>query len=72
MSRVGRLPISIPSDVQVSVLNGSVEVQGPKGQLVLDVHPVIRVRVEDGKVLCDRPTDQKPHRALHGLTRALI
>ena len=49
MSRVGRLPISIPSDVQVSVVNGSVEVQGPKGQLVLDVHPVIRVRVEDGK-----------------------
>ncbi|MCZ6479764.1 MAG: 50S ribosomal protein L6 [Candidatus Methylomirabilales bacterium] len=72
MSRVGRLPISIPSDVQVSVLNGSVEVQGPNGQLVLDVHPVIRVRVEDGKVLCDRSTDQKPHRALHGLTRALI
>jgi len=72
MSRIGRLPISIPSDVQVSVVNGSVEVQGPKGHLVLDVHPVMRVRVEDGKVLCDRPTNQKPHRALHGLTRALI
>lgn len=72
MSRVGRLPISIPGGVQISVVNGSVEVQGPKGRLAMEVHPVIRVRVEDDKVHCERPTDQKPHRALHGLTRALI
>ena len=72
MSRIGRLPISIPGGVQISVANGSVEVQGPKGRLAVEVHPAIRVRVEDGRVLCERPTDQKPHRALHGLTRALI
>ena len=48
MSRIGRLPISIPSNVQVSVTNGSVEVQGPKGRLVQAVPPAIRVGVEGG------------------------
>lgn len=72
MSRIGRLPISLPSNVQISVSDGSVEVQGPKGKLVLEVPPPIRVGVEEGKVLCARPTDQKSHRALHGLTRALL
>lgn len=72
MSRIGRLPIRIPSNVQLSVTNGVVEVQGPKGKLALEVHPTIRVGVEEGKLLCQRPTDQKSHRALHGLTRALI
>jgi len=72
VSRIGRLPIALPSSVQVTVSDGSVEVQGPKGKLVLQVHPDIRVGVEEGKVLCERPTDQKTHRALHGLTRALL
>ncbi|MFQ5960148.1 MAG: 50S ribosomal protein L6 [Candidatus Methylomirabilales bacterium] len=72
MSRIGRLPITVPSTVQVSVSDGTVEVQGPKGKLALQVHPAIRVGVEDGKVVCARPTDQKSHRALHGLTRALL
>jgi large subunit ribosomal protein L6 len=72
MSRIGRLPIAIPKDVQVSVKNGSVEVQGPKGKLHLEVHPSIRVGVEADKVQCERPSDQKVYRALHGLTRALI
>lgn len=72
MSRIGRLPIRIPSNVQLSIRNGVVEVQGPKGKLALEVHPTIRVGVEEGKLLCQRPTDQKSHRALHGLTRALI
>jgi large subunit ribosomal protein L6 len=49
-----------------------VEVQGPKGKLQLQVHPAIRVEVGDGKIVCERPTDQRSHRALHGLTRALI
>lgn len=72
MSRIGRLPIRIPSNVQLSIRNGVVEVQGPRGKLALEVHPTIRVGVEEGKLLCQRPTDQKSHRALHGLTRALI
>jgi large subunit ribosomal protein L6 len=49
-----------------------VEVQGPKGKLALQVHPTIHVGVKEGKVVCERPTDQKSHRALHGLTRALL
>ena len=72
MSRIGRPPISIPGGVRISIVNGSVEVQGPKGRLGLEVHPAIRVRMEDGEVRCERLTDQKAHRALHGLTRALI
>ncbi|MFQ5882616.1 MAG: 50S ribosomal protein L6 [Candidatus Methylomirabilales bacterium] len=72
MSRIGRSPILIPNEVQVSVVNGSVEVQGPRGKLAVQVHPDIRVRVAEGKILCERPTDQKLHRSLHGLTRALI
>lgn len=72
MSRIGRLPISVPSTVQISVSDGAVEVQGPKGKLALQVHPTIRVGVKEGKVVCERPTDQKSHRALHGLTRALL
>lgn len=72
MSRIGRLPIALPSNVRVSVSDGSVEVQGPKGKLVMEVPPPIRVGVEGGRVLCERPTDQKSHRALHGLTRALL
>lgn len=72
MSRIGRLPISVPSTVQVSVSDGAVEVQGPKGKLALQVHPTIHVGVKEGKVVCERPTDQKSHRALHGLTRALL
>ena len=72
MSRIGRLPIGVPGNVQVSVNKGVVEVRGPKGKLALEVHPTIRVGVEDGKVVCERPTDQRSHRALHGLTRALI
>ena len=72
MSRIGQLPISVPSTVQVSVSDATVEVQGPKGKLALQVHPAIRVGVEDGKVVCARSTNQKSHRALHGLTRALL
>lgn len=72
MSRIGRLPIALPNTVQISVSDGSVEVQGPKGKLALQVHPTIRVGVKEGKVVCERPTDQKSHRALHGLTRALL
>lgn len=72
MSRIGRLPIAIPKNVQVSVTDGTVEVQGPKGKLSLKIPPAISVRVEEGEVRCERPTDQKHHRSLHGLTRALI
>jgi len=72
VSRVGRLPIPIPDGVQVDVDGSTVTVKGPKGQLVRDVHPDLRVRVEDGTLRVERPSDERHHRALHGLTRTLL
>ncbi len=72
MSRIGKLPIPLPSGVQVDVQGQQVTVKGPKGQLQLSVHPHIRVAVQDGKLVCTRGSDEKFHRALHGLTRSLV
>ncbi len=72
MSRIGRLPVALPAGVEVAVSGHTVEVKGPKGQLSRRVHPDLRVVVEGGSVSVARPTDQRHHRALHGLTRALI
>ncbi len=72
MSRVGRNPIPIPDKVKVSVKGRNVAVEGPKGNLEIDVDPVIGVSVEDGLVLVTRPNDARRNRAFHGLTRALI
>ncbi len=73
MSRIGRQPIHLPDGVRVEVApNNVVTVTGPKGTLTLQVDPDITVEVEDKTVRVLRPTDQKRHRALHGLYRALI
>lgn len=73
MSRIGKLPIAIGSGVNVDVApNNLVKVTGPKGELSLQVNPDIMVEVGDGQVLVNRPTDQKRHRSMHGLYRALI
>ena len=72
MSRIGKEPISVPSDVQVSIEGRSVEVTGPKGSLDLDLPGEINVRQEDGVVLVERPNDERKNKALHGLTRSLI
>ena len=72
MSRVGRLPIPIPSGVDISVAGTVCTVKGPKGALIQEVHPNIKVSVADGNVLITRPDDEKDNRALHGLIRALI
>ncbi len=72
MSRIGKAPIEIPKGVEVKISNGLVTVKGPKGELTQKVDLDITVSVEDGKVLVTRPTDQKRHRALHGLYRSLI
>jgi len=72
MSRIGKEPISIPSDVQVSIEGKSVKVTGPKGSLDLDLPGEINVRQEDGVVLVERPNDERKNKALHGLTRSLI
>ena len=72
MSRIGKMPIEIPNGVNVNIEGGTVSVKGPKGQLERTVHPDIAIAIEDNKVIVSRPSDDKNHRALHGLTRALL
>jgi large subunit ribosomal protein L6 len=72
MSRIGKLPIIIPAGVTVTVKNNVVTVKGPKGELTQHVNPDIQVEVKDGRVEVSRPSDEKNHRALHGLYRSLI
>ena len=73
MSRIGKLPINLPAGVSVTVnSDNSVVVKGPKGELTQQFNPEIKVSVEEGKVVVDRPSDQKRHKAMHGLTRSLI
>ncbi len=73
MSRIGKMPISLPNGVEVKISDKNVvSVKGPKGQLTQAVDPDIKVTLEDGVLSVSRPTDQKRHRSLHGLYRALI
>ena len=72
MSRIGQLPIPVPSGVQISQQDGEFVVKGPKGTLSRRLPQAISVEVEDGRIICKRPSDAKPHRALHGLTRTLV
>ena len=72
MSRIGRAPVPIPKGVEVTVEGAHVSVQGPKGRLERTFHPDMRVDLQDGKMVVTRATDQRQHRALHGLTRALL
>jgi large subunit ribosomal protein L6 len=72
VSRIGKLPIEIPSGVDVQVERGLVRVKGPKGQLEQRVSLDLKVEREDSQLLVKRPTDRKDHRALHGLTRTLV
>ena len=73
MSRVGRLPIGIGDGVTIDVAsNNFITVKGPKGELSLQVDPDIEVKQEDAALVLSRPTDQKRHRAMHGLYRALL
>jgi len=72
MSRIGRRPIEIPSGVEVKVDGTQVSVKGPKGTLTQDMHPAMKVAVAEGVVTVERPSDERDHRALHGLTRSLV
>ncbi len=72
MSRIGRLPISVPSGVDVTIDGLNITVNGPKGTLSRSLHPDMTVVWEDEKLLVQRPSEQKMHRQLHGLTRTLV
>ena len=72
MSRIGKLPIHVPSGVVITIKDGIVTVKGSKGELTQRVNPDIKVSYENGILKVERPTDDKEHRALHGLYRALI
>lgn len=73
MSRIGRTPITVPAGVTVKVEDGNkVTVKGPKGELVRTLHQDMKIKLEDGVLTVERPSDNKDHRSLHGLTRTLI
>ena len=72
MSRIGRLPIAVPSGVQVQVDGHRVSVKGKRGEMAREFHPDIEIKLDGGQVLVTRPSDSPSHRALHGTTRALL
>ena len=72
MSRIGRAPIPVPTEVQVAIDGRRVTVNGPRGSLARELPPDITVRQDDGVLLVERPDDEREHRALHGLTRTLV
>ncbi|MEO5884639.1 MAG: 50S ribosomal protein L6 [Candidatus Limnocylindrales bacterium] len=72
MSRIGRLPITVPTTVDVTIDGRQLTVTGPKGTLSRALHPDMSVNQEDGIIVVTRPTEQKTHKQLHGLTRTLV
>ncbi len=72
MSRIGKMPITIPAGVEVKLNGNTVTVKGPKGELNYTHHADITVAVEGTEITVTRPSDNKEHRAMHGLTRTLI
>ena len=72
MSRIGKKPIPVPAGVEVKIDGTTVTVKGPKGTLEQNIHKDITVTAENGQVLVTRPSDEKEHRSLHGLSRTLV
>ncbi|MGI6706116.1 MAG: 50S ribosomal protein L6 [Clostridia bacterium] len=73
MSRIGKLPVELPSGVSCVIDNDNVvTVKGPKGQLSQKIHKDIKVTQEDNQIVVTRPSNSKPHKSLHGLSRSLI
>jgi large subunit ribosomal protein L6 len=72
MSRIGRKPIPVPGGVTVAIDGATVKVSGPKGELQWQFRPEIKFEQTDGEITLTRPSDSKEHRALHGLSRALL
>ena len=72
MSRIGKKPVAVPKGVTVEVQGQTVGVKGPKGELRRTFHPEMQLSLADGQVSVARPSDDKRHKALHGLTRTLV
>ena len=72
MSRIGRKPIAVPAGVDVKIDGSTVTVKGPKGTLTQTFNKDMAITLEGGVIEVKRPTDEKAHRSLHGLTRTLI
>jgi len=72
MSRIGRLPVIVPSGVTVNIKDNRVSLKGPKGEIDHDFDPEMTIKFEEGKLVVSRGSDSKQARALHGLTRALL
>ncbi len=72
MSRIGKQPIKVPEKVQVNITGNEVTVKGPKGELKRTLHPDMVIALENSTITVTRPSDQRLHRQLHGLTRTLV
>lgn len=72
VSRVGKNPIPVPQDVEIKFSKGTVTAKGPKGELTTRIHPDLKFKLEDNQITIERPTDEKMHRSLHGLSRTLV
>jgi len=72
MSRVGRMPITVPKGVTIDIKQGEVKVTGPKGQLHRCLNPEMSITLDNDSLIVSRPSDSRVHRSLHGLTRSLL
>ncbi|GAW30916.1 50S ribosomal protein L6 [Carboxydocella sp. JDF658] len=72
MSRIGKQPVAVPNGVEVKIDVNVVTVKGPKGQLTKTFHQDMKISLVDNQIIVERPSDEKQHRSLHGLTRTLI
>ncbi|MBI4231903.1 50S ribosomal protein L6 [Candidatus Peregrinibacteria bacterium] len=72
MSRIGKQPVEIPSGVTVEIQGSVITVKGPKGELKKEMHPMIKIEVQDNQVIATRPDESKESRSLHGLVRSLV
>lgn len=72
MSRIGKMPITVPAGVTVTIENNFVTVKGPKGELSRQINKEMKLTMDNGVITVERPSDEKEHRSLHGLTRTLI
>ncbi len=72
MSRVGKIPISVPDGVSIDIKNNNVTAKGPKGAMAVRIHPDMKLTLKDGILKVERPSESKEHRSLHGLSRTLV